>query len=48
MIWGPLIRGLMVTIALLLAGLAITQFVGAALEQRAERPVDQAYSPTAD
>ncbi len=45
---GPLIRGLLVTIALLLGGLAITQVVASALEQRAERPVDQAYSPSAD
>jgi hypothetical protein len=43
---GPLIKGTLVTIALLLGGLALTQFVGAALEKRAERPVDQAFNPT--
>ena len=38
----------MVTIALLLGGLALTSLVATALEERAIRPVDQAYSPTAD
>jgi hypothetical protein len=45
---GPLVRGVLVTIALLLGGLAVTQLVASTLEKRAERPVDQAYSPTAD
>ena len=43
---GPLIRGLVVTIALLIGALALTQLAGMALEKRAERPVDQAFSPT--
>lgn len=45
---NPLIRGFLATIALLLGGLALTGVVGVALEKRAERPVDQAFSPTAD
>jgi hypothetical protein len=45
---SPLVRGVMVTIALLLGGLALTGAVGVVLEKRAERPVDQAFSPTAN
>jgi hypothetical protein len=45
---GPLVRGVVITIALLLGGLALTHLVGATLEKRAERPVDQAYSPTSE
>jgi hypothetical protein len=43
---GPLVKGLLVTVTLLLGGLALTQFIAMALEQRAERPIDQAYDPT--
>jgi hypothetical protein len=45
---SPLIRGVVVTIALLVGGLVVTSLVATALEQRAARPVDQAYSPTSD
>lgn len=46
--FGPLTRGVLVTIVLLIGGLAVTSLVASALEQRAVRPVDQAYSPTSD
>jgi len=45
---GPLVKGLVITIVLLIGGLAVTQLVASALEQRAVRPVDQAFSPTSD
>lgn len=44
---SSLLKGTLVTIALLLGGLALTQFVAATLERRAERPVDQAFNPAA-